>query len=377
MISKQSITAAVRKAEPSVNGQLTMRGFAEFGCTTSDTDVDGLFAWYETAGFLYPQKYNLLKPYIEIIRKNWRKVLDSPTELMFLVRRRNGNSGGSSISSFRSSFGGWNAQHLVSVNDPLGSMAAMLSASAERYTKHDDTSQRLWFRPENKFPARVFGSMVESVGPDASCVDEYAYCTLQVHSPHLRGEAERAETYSLERVSDFAGAAYIRALRGPVFSSAEGYSEQDISLERTDELYREAGLSRKRFVYTVFRDSDLKPVGYCAAYRGPLGLNLSFLENRSEICVDPSVPPMEARAIVALCVQRLKECYCDYQAAWIPVLLRPAEMSDTEACGLQRLRRYRQGIWIRDGFERWYEHVQNCFAHVLDRRQRAANRGHA
>jgi hypothetical protein len=55
MISKQSITAAVRKAEPSVNGQLTMRGFAEFGCTTSDTDVDGLFAWYETAGFYIPK----------------------------------------------------------------------------------------------------------------------------------------------------------------------------------------------------------------------------------------------------------------------------------------------------------------------------------
>ena len=56
--------------------------------------------------FLYPQKYNLLKPYIEIIRENWRKVLDSPTELMFLVRRRNGNSGGSSISSFLSSLAG-------------------------------------------------------------------------------------------------------------------------------------------------------------------------------------------------------------------------------------------------------------------------------
>jgi hypothetical protein len=41
---------------------------------------------------------------------------------------------------------------------------------------------------------------VESVGPDASCVDEYAYCTLQVHSPHFSGKAERAETFSLERV---------------------------------------------------------------------------------------------------------------------------------------------------------------------------------
>jgi hypothetical protein len=348
-------------------GTQQMRGLAEFGCTTSDTDVNDLFSWYETAGFLYPQKYRLLKPHIDTILRNWQRALNSSSELMFLVRRRNGNSGGSSVASFRSNLQNWNTQHLVSTNDPFGSIAVMLATCAERALNHTDSSHQFWYRPENRFPNRVFGNMIQHVGSDASSIDEYAYCTLRVHES--TDNAQARNLYSVEKISDFAGAEYIRKLRGPVFSLAEGFQEQDITLDRTDQLYREAGLKRQRFVYTVFRNRDSAPVGYCAAYRGPLGLNLSFLENRSDISVDPSLDADEVECIVTACVQQLRACYHDYEATWIPVLLRPSDMKITERCGLARLRTYRQGVWIRDGYARMYEHIQNCFAHAVERRR--------
>src|SRR5260370_9037417 len=55
------------------------------------------------------------------------------------------------------------SQHLVCENNPYASRAVMLAAAAGAIRKGSDLSAQNWFRPENRFPARVFGSMASSL----------------------------------------------------------------------------------------------------------------------------------------------------------------------------------------------------------------------
>src|SRR5260370_7941476 len=55
------------------------------------------------------------------------------------------------------------SQHLVCETNPYASRAVMLAAAAGAIRKGSDLSAQNWFRPENRFPARGFGSMASSL----------------------------------------------------------------------------------------------------------------------------------------------------------------------------------------------------------------------
>jgi hypothetical protein len=54
-------------------------------------------------------------------------------------------------------------------------------------------------------------------------------------------------------------------------------------LNAVDELYRGVGLRRTRHVWLAYRANKEEPVGAAIAYRGPLGVNFSYLENRCDL----------------------------------------------------------------------------------------------
>jgi hypothetical protein len=53
-------------------------------------------------------------------------------------------------------------------------------------------------------------------------------------------------------------------------------------------VYRALGLRRYRRIWLAMMDGHDAPVGAAIAYRGPLGFNLSFLENRCDVLLDPA-----------------------------------------------------------------------------------------
>src|SRR5260370_2562468 len=54
----------------------------------------------------------------------------------------------------------------------------MLGAAAASIRGGRDLSAQNWFRPENRFPARVFGSMVQTIGESLSSVQRHEYFAL-------------------------------------------------------------------------------------------------------------------------------------------------------------------------------------------------------
>src|ERR1700719_3923998 len=139
-----------------------------YGVEVNALSVEEIFALYEHAGFLYPDKAARLFPHLQQVRENWRRMLAAGDQ----------KRGRASLAVWRSTRNGWMSQHLVSENNPYASRAVMLAAAAARIRKGCDLSAQNWFRPENRFPARVFGSMVQTIGESLSSVQRHAYFAL-------------------------------------------------------------------------------------------------------------------------------------------------------------------------------------------------------
>src|SRR5437867_12791763 len=75
-----------------------------------------------------------------------------------------------------------------------------------------------WFRPENRFPSRVFGSMVQTIGQSLSSVQRHMYFALPRNSSLPSGGRVRIVPYdashedALTLIASFArGSIYVTA----------------------------------------------------------------------------------------------------------------------------------------------------------------------
>src|SRR6201982_2724001 len=149
-----------------------------YGVEVNALSVNEIFALYERTGFLYPDKAARLLPHLEQVRENWRRMLKGGDSLLYVLTAGDQKHGRASIAVWRTARNGWTSQHLVSENNPYASRAVMLSGSAASFLKGTDASHQNWFRPANRFPSRVFGSMVQTIGECFSSVQRHMFFAL-------------------------------------------------------------------------------------------------------------------------------------------------------------------------------------------------------
>jgi len=59
--------------------------YATYGVETNALSVDQIFALYERTGFLYPEKAARLRPHLELVRENWRRMLRAGQSLLYVL----------------------------------------------------------------------------------------------------------------------------------------------------------------------------------------------------------------------------------------------------------------------------------------------------
>jgi hypothetical protein len=111
-------------------------------------------------------------------------------------------------------------------------------------------------------------------------------------------------------------------------------------------------------------------VGAALAYRGPLGLNFSFIENRCDLLLHPRLPEADAAEVATRLLQSAAAAYADFELDEIPVVADPAAAPALSAMGGRLLRRYCQGIWLKDGQPALYHHVDRFYTRLRDRAER-------
>jgi len=340
---------------------------APYGLRVNALSVDELFALYERTGFLYPAKAKRLLPHLDLVRANWRRLLDAGDSLLYVLTAGSRQEGCVSIAVWRTTYQGWTWQHHVSDNNPLGSRTVMLGGLARCILRGTDESHENWFRPENRFPSRVFGSMVQTIGESLSSVRRHVYFMFPRKAQFETDQTVRVVAY--DRSHREALCALAVKVRGSVYVSGEELAT-DVGLEAVNDLYRTVGLRRTRHVWLAYASGKDEPIGAAIAYRGPLGVNFSFIENRCDLLLHPELNESEMHAAVAALLKASAAAYTDFELDEIPVVADQAAGPALVGLGGEFLRHYCQGIWLKQAQPRLYRHVDGFYSRLLLRSER-------
>jgi hypothetical protein len=335
-----------------------------YGVKVNEIDVDELFDLYERTGFLYPEKAVRLLPHLNLVKENWSRMLRAGESLLYVLTAGDTQKGRAALAVWRTTHQGWTYQHLVSEGNPYASRAVMLAAEAASILKGSDESAQNWFRPENRFPARVFGSMIQAIGGSLSSAQNQAYFALNRNQAMPVDGTVRVVNYDPACKADLCSLAAVT--KGHVYVAAEEL-EGDVSFKALDLLYRRVGLRRTRHVWLAYSKRQNKPIGAAIVYRGPLGLNFSFLENRCDLLFSPALSEAEVTSAASALLTSAVTAYENFELEHIPVIVSENSVPALLKVGAEFIRHYCQCIWLKGSYPRSYRHVDSFYSKVLDR----------
>jgi hypothetical protein len=160
-------------------------------------------------------------------------------------------------------------------------------------------------------------------------------------------------------------------VRGPVFLRGEELDNDDVGLDALDQLYIRAGLRRFRRVFLSRRRSTGELVGVALAYRGPLGLNFSFLENRCDLIVHRGLTDIELGQVGCALLCRAAPVYADFEPRILPVVTDVDTGTALVHVGAAEfVREYAQSVWLPKGYLGWYRHVEAFYGRILQAERR-------
>ncbi len=348
----------VKNSTDDALGSPILGSYEAYNCQLNATDPADLFRRYEQAGFLYPEKHERLIPYFPEVLENWRRALRAGELILWVLTHKDPDSGAwASVSSWRSTSTGWHTQHVVSMGVPTGSRAVLLAAQAVRIHDGFDSSHQGWFTATKRFPQRMFGSIERSLGTAHASVHMHHYLAVPISA--CREEAAEVRTVPCRqgRTQDLVEIAL--SARDAVYVASEQLLEDDLELHAVDDLYRRVGLRRTRRVWLAYLGSSDRPVGAVLVYRGPLGFNLSFLENRCDLLIRPTLSETEVALVTRSLMYAAASAYPDFRPGFIPVVADDRAAFTLQQAGAQYLRSYGQSIWLRPGYVAMYRHMEH------------------
>ncbi|MCF8038056.1 MAG: hypothetical protein K9K79_01955 [Desulfohalobiaceae bacterium] len=247
-------------------------------------DMDELWNFFFETGFVYPQKYLHLQQNKEELKETYQKVYanNSPLAKYFLYRERGAIRAHMSMLRFYNR--AWLIHHHAADSRQGRTGGARVLSQISRYVNEIYTldSARMdyvfcYFRPENKFPERVFGGFAKYLRDPGKCSrDTFAY----VFKEKLAVANSLPDDWTLRRVSnddllDFS-AFYQELSGGLLFRAfdfqARGRLDQDLVT-----AYQRMGFDRENLMFSLQHKGELKVLVLIS--RSAPGLNMSDLTN--------------------------------------------------------------------------------------------------
>jgi len=262
----------------------------------NDIDVDALWDFFFEAGFIYPEKYVHIQKNKTEIKATYEKLynLDSQIARHFIYQERGHILGHMSMLRFYAN--SWLIQHHAAKTSAghkaglmvLDQIGRMVTESHRLHSLHMKYIM-CYYRPDNKFPRRVFGGAEHAIDDPRGCsIDCFAYMQfkpIQNDSGTSLNGWELTNTQP-EDLSELAGF-YAGGHDGLMLNALDLQPNQGAY----DELFREyfrLGLKRVRQLLSLKDGDRLKAI--VAINLSDFGLNLSDLTNCIKIfALDPDV----------------------------------------------------------------------------------------
>jgi len=245
-------------------------------------DIDELWKFFFKTGFIYPKKYCSIHENIDKLKETYRKLyLDSPDIARHFMYRDRGQIQGH-IAMIRFFENTWLFQHHASAG--IGRAGLVVLDQIGRYVNdvYNMYSSHMqyvlcYFRPDNRFPDRVFGGYARYLANPKLCsLDDFAHLLFRKneHLPFLPASMtlEPSTASDLFELED-----YYSYVSGGLMTTAfelEPASPLNMPIKG---IYEKNGMKRDRHFYSLKKGKSLKAV--FIANVSDFGLNMSNLTN--------------------------------------------------------------------------------------------------
>ncbi|MDQ1331541.1 MAG: hypothetical protein QG578_1809 [Thermodesulfobacteriota bacterium] len=257
---------------------------------STEIDMDSLWGFFFKTGFVYPAKYALCQAYREKFKQTYRKLYqDNPEIAGHITYEKNGRIYGH-ISTIRAYERSWLIHHHAAMPFEktlpgfvvLKQMMIFLNGIYQLASAKTDYVI-CYFRPENKFPDRVFGGFARELdNPGACSLDLFAYLKL----PAISSEKDFPDETFIRKstpVDLWELEQFYRHNSGGLLMKILNTGSGNSSDESLEKIYERLGLLRSWQIFSLIHKDNLKAV--FIVEQSDLAINMSDLLNCIKVLV--------------------------------------------------------------------------------------------
>ncbi len=309
----------------------------------NDIDLDALWDFFFETGFIYPDKYAAIQKNKKQIKETYAKIYTrSPHIARHFIYQDKGNILGH-MAMLRFYESAWMIHHHAARKSSqnkaglivLDQIGRMINDSHRLYSLHMDY-MICYYRPDNKFPNRVFGGAAKSIKDPKGCsLDGFAYLHF---NPAARSEAQLAAGWQITdtRAADLRELVdFYEHTSGGLMLDAIDLTPEKFGCDNLAKDYAQAGLTRVRQLYSLKKDGQLRAI--FLVNTSDVGLNLSDITS----CVKVFIT--EADDLDADTLQAAISSVAEISAKVnFPVLLYPAAYADDRHIEYEKI----YNLWV-------------------------------
>ena len=261
----------------------------------NEVDLDDLWDFFFETGFIYPDKYAAIQKNKKQIKETYAKIYTrNPQIARHFIYQDKGTIYGH-MAMLRFYENAWMIHHHAARKSSLNKaglvvldqIGRMINDSHRLYSLHMDY-MICYYRPDNKFPSRVFGGAAKSIkNPKGCSLDGFAY--LHVGHPNLLPnqlpagwQIGEARANDLDDLADF-----YEHQSGGLMLDAIDLRADKLNSDELNREYRKANLIRQRHLFTLKKNGQLKAI--FMVNHSDVGLNLSDITSCVKVFVtDPA-----------------------------------------------------------------------------------------
>ena len=309
---------------------------------SNKANTEELWQFFFESGFIYPEKYAFVQANKNKLKEMYEKLYTQNPSIArhFIYQEKGAILGHMAMLRFYEN--SWLIHHHAankSESNHAGLVVLNLFVHSvnDCYNLHSAHMHYgfCYYRPENKFPHRVFGMATKFINDKkGSSIDNFAYLHYQrsfsdnwnFSGPWALARSTAEDLMELE--------SFYEQESGGLMLHALNLEADTVDCEELAKEYQQLGFSIKRHCYTLKKHGNIKAI--VTINLSDVGLNLSDLTNCIQVIIlDPEMFPKD---IVFLTLSILTH---KYEQNDIPVLVYP--VSYAEAAGITYEKQY--SLW--------------------------------
>jgi hypothetical protein len=308
----------------------------------TSVDMDALWNFFFETGFIYPDKYSFFQTNKAAIKKLYERLYNhNPGIARHFIHQDKGAILGH-MSMVRCYENSWLIHHHAASKTESMKAGIMVLKQISDYLNdlHRLQSAHLdyvfcYFRPDNKFPKRVFGGVARQLNDPKGCsLDDFAYFhyrqaqgdQLSLQEPWVLAKSTPGDLSELKEFYKYvSGGLMINA-----FDLQAGTTNQD----ELDREYQRLGFKKEKRLYSLHERGILKALIMVNITN--IGLNMTNLTNcATVIIIDDSIP----RCFIDSTLSQLSR---EFEHFEMPVLMYPVSYAENTSIPVEKI----YSLWI-------------------------------